>query len=505
LGSLIFNNYKINLFILKKNKMKKLRLLQRGFLTILTSCCLISCGIQKQGAPLSKKVQVNFKQSLSTVDGFGVNITPAQWHDGKLKPVIDLLVDDLGATLYRFDCTGLANWLDPGKRQSDGLWSESYLESVYRSKVFTDAWATFRYMNSKGIEPFFNVSGRIHPGLGKTDDPTRLSDFDGYAEMVVTMVKWARDKENLKFTLLAPFNETDMGFPEGPKIDGSDMLITTRAIIKKLVAYGLADIKLIAIDDTHPGLNRLEAVISDSTLAKSIYAFATHTYGDGDIGDGVEGDFVRFSKAIKNSPFKNSSVWLTEYGDLDQTGEIEYEFAWRSTRRLMKRLNNGFNAALAWDAFDNFHEHDTIWATYGLLKTDTASWTYKPKKRYYAAKQVYHFVKPGWKMVEVAIPQPPKFDVYKTWHDSFRHIRILAFVSPDGSDYSILIMNNIESDVELSINLKDISSAALSKSVNQFVTSKTENCIKMKDPLAKDQTVQVRLPKNSISTITTLK
>jgi hypothetical protein len=172
----------------QKIKMKPVHLLQQSILTILIAGSLTGC-TQRSGNHVTKEINVNLTKSLSKVDGFGVNITPAQWHNGKLKPVLDMLVNDLGSTLFRFDCVGLANWLDPARRQSDGNWAEAYLDSVYRSKVFSDAWETFRYLNSKGIEPFFNVSGRIHPGLGKTGEWNTLADFDGYAEMVTGMMK----------------------------------------------------------------------------------------------------------------------------------------------------------------------------------------------------------------------------------------------------------------------------------------------------------------------------
>jgi hypothetical protein len=376
--------------------------------------------------------------------------------------------------------------------------------------VFRDAWETFRYLNAKGIEPFFNISGRIHPLLGYPDDPFRLADFDGYAEMVTSMLKWARVKENLKFTLVAPFNETDLGYPEGAKIDSADMLQATRAIVAALDKNGLSDIRLVAIDDANPQFDKLEAVLSDTSLVKHIAAFATHTYGNGDIGEnepwfGAKTPYARFSERIKNSPFKQASVWMTEYGDLDQTTLIGVEFAWRSTRRLMKSLRDGFNAAIFWDAFDNFHEHDTAWADYGLLKTDTTNWTYAPKKRYYAAKQVYRFVKPGWKMVEITTPQPDTFDVYKTWHDPFRHLRLQAFVSPDGLDFTVLIMNSIETKVELSLALHDIKLENNPKLLSHFVTSRIDNCLLKKNPEVDGDTVRVLLPANSISTITSLR
>jgi hypothetical protein len=470
---------------------------------------LLACG-----EPKGKNVSLSLTAALGTkvlnIDGFGVNITPAQWHEGNLKPVLDLLVDDLGATLFRFDCTGLADWLDPAMRTAGGQWHGPYLDSVYRSKVFTDAWETFRYLNGKGIEPFFNVSGRNHPGLGHPDNPFMLTDFDSYAEMVATMLKWAREKEQLNFSLVAPFNETDLGYPEGPGIKGSDMLTATRFMVAALERHGLSDVRIIAIDDAIPQFDKLGAVLSDSTLAGHIAVFATHTYGNGDIGENepwfdAETPYARFSKTIKNSAFKDASVWMSEYGDLDQTGLIEYEFAWRSTRRLMKSMRDGFNAAMAWDAFDNFHEHDTAWAVYGLLRTDTVNWTYTPKKRYFAAKQIYRFVRPGWSMVEIITPKPATFDVYQTWHDAFRHLRVQAFVSPDGRDFTAVIMNSIESDVELSMLLKNINPDLLSASLHHFITDRQHNCVMKKTPDIRNGAIRAVLPANSISTITTLK
>jgi len=202
--------------------------------------------------------------------------------------------------------------------------------------------------------------------------------------------------------------------PKDQKSTALTCFTATRAIIKRLDANGLKDINLIAIDDSHWRLHELKAVLSDSSFTNRIQAFGTHDYGDGDFADMADSNEEGFTGIIKNSAFRNASAWMTEYGDLDQTFEIEYEFAWRSTRRLMKSLDNGFNAGIAWDAFDNFHQHDTIWAEYGLLKTDTVRWTYTPRKRYYAAKQVYKFVLPGWKMVEISAPKPAKFECLQT-------------------------------------------------------------------------------------------
>ncbi len=49
--------------------------------------------------------QVDVRIDLTTlyqeIDGFGVNINPvSHWREGRLTPVLDMLVDDLGASLF---------------------------------------------------------------------------------------------------------------------------------------------------------------------------------------------------------------------------------------------------------------------------------------------------------------------------------------------------------------------------------------------------------------------
>ena len=75
--------------------MKPVHLLQYSILTILIAGSLTGC-TPRPGNHITKQINVNLSKSLLKVDGFGVNITPAQWREGKLKPVLDMLVDDLG-------------------------------------------------------------------------------------------------------------------------------------------------------------------------------------------------------------------------------------------------------------------------------------------------------------------------------------------------------------------------------------------------------------------------
>ena len=84
----------------------------RGLCRALGFVMGLSLGISSPASPdevpLSLEVRVDAGQRHQRMEGFGVNVTPAQWRDGALKPTLDLLVKDLGSALVRLDCYGKA-------------------------------------------------------------------------------------------------------------------------------------------------------------------------------------------------------------------------------------------------------------------------------------------------------------------------------------------------------------------------------------------------------------
>ena len=226
---------------------------------------------------------IDGSRRFQRIDGFGVNVTPAQWRGGHLRGALDRLVDDLGVTLVRFDAFGKADWLDPARRR-DGRFDPDHLREVYTRQDFRDAWETFRYLNSKGLQPFWSVSGGI-PAAWAGPDGQTLVDYDAYADMVVSELRWAREQEHLDFTRLSPFNETDLGFPEGPKLAPAAIVPATAAIVRALDRAGLSDVRLIVADDASVGFGYIDALLAEPSLAPRVEAFGTHWYGDGNEGD----------------------------------------------------------------------------------------------------------------------------------------------------------------------------------------------------------------------------
>lgn len=168
-------------------------------------------------------------------------------------------------------------------------------------------------------------------------------------------------------------------------------------------------------------------------------------------------------------------------------------------------MRDGVSAGLVWDGYDNYHKHDDSWSLYGLLETDRGKWSYTPKPRYFAARQVYRFVRPGFQRVEFEYLDPNPKDIYAEHKSPMKHLLALAFLSPDGKDCTIVGLNSIEKKSDLKISLSGLEEVAMKRSWTLYRTSPTENCLKVGEFKPSGDTLQIPLKENSIFTLTTLK
>jgi hypothetical protein len=261
-------------------------------------------------------------------------------------------------------------------------------------------------------------------------------------------VVWAREKERLRFNLFGPFNETDIGPPEGPSIDPDTLVDVTIRLAMRLKDLGHGDIKLVVAEQGHYNLDYLRPLAKATAIRDVISVAAMHCYGDVTLSEVPE--------FLRANDLADWRYWLTEYGELEQTGEQEWEAAVNSTRRLLRGLQDGIRAALVWDAYDNWHGHDGDWTIWGILRT--ARGLYTPKKRYHAAKHVYRLVPPGSRRLDVQV--------------SGASISLAAFRTPYGG-VSLVGMNESPEPVPVVVSLagERIDPAA----AQIFVTDRSRN------------------------------
>jgi hypothetical protein len=431
---------------------------------------------------------LDLTRTYQRIDGFGVNINARYWVDQKLLPAMDLLLDELGATLYRVDIWGKSNWIDPDGEIGPAALAEPHLATIYQSDVFQHAWALMHYLNECGIEPYLTCSGDV-PVWMLAEDGKTLQDYESFTEMLVSLIEWACRTENIHFSLFGPLNETDLGSPEGPLLSPEEYVKVCELLDAKLNQRGLDEIRLVAPEQAcvEPGF--IQALVQSQRLHRRLGVFSLHNYTDLH-----EDAYLSVTSAVRNSSYQGRHLWISEFGDLDQTGEREWYVAWTLASRLMDHLAAGFNASLAWDAFDNFHEHDQSWTIYGLLRFGLRTFT--PKKRFYALKQVFRFVLPGFERVEAVSDNPD--------------LRVLAFADPERSEMTIVGMNlSAARTYYLNIDSPTIPESLRAAKVDYYRTSEQENCALVEHVAVRGTNepfcgISVQVPPDSIFTLTTV-
>ena len=452
-------------------------------------------------------VRVNAATTYQKINGFGLNINSKHWRED-LIPTMDLLREDLGASVYRVDIWGKSDWIDPtGELGKDKALDPRHLAEVYSGSIFKKGWAMMRYLNQHGIQPYLTVSGDVpkwmlgdtYPKnhlaampelppeiIGKRGHP--LVDYEAFCDMLVSMVDWARNKEGLDFHLFGPMNETDIAQPEGPGVDPVEYVKVCELLVDKLDQKGLTDIRLVLAEQAIFGPWYVQQLVQSRKLQGRIGVFSLHDYSDIPVEE-----YQKVTGILGNSAYQAVPLWMTEYGDLEQSGEKEWYVGWVSTSRLFDHLEAGFSGSLIWDAYDNYHDHDEFWTIYGVLRTGLG--VYTPKKRYYTAKQVFRYVLPGFERIQVENPS--------------RDVRLVAFANPERTQFTLVGMNLTGQDLFLNVEAAGFPSAMMGGKVAYYRTSQEENCVGLGEiPMRGHYPfsgIDAAIPGDCIFTLTTVK
>jgi len=114
--------------------------------------------LYSQPQPGAARITVDVSQRFQSMDGFGVNFNGTYFRESQ-KPMIDMLIDDLGATVFRLDPYGLTNWEAANDDADPKHMNWEYYNDRYSIPAFEASWAAGRYLNSRGIKPFMALSG----------------------------------------------------------------------------------------------------------------------------------------------------------------------------------------------------------------------------------------------------------------------------------------------------------------------------------------------------------
>jgi O-glycosyl hydrolase len=475
---------------------------------IMISCALFTLTLKAQPGEISLKI--DGATTFQTMDGFGVNINPAWWYKGRyedakvVQPAIDLLIDSLGATIFRVVIEEI-DWEAVNDDSDPNHFNWDYYNKVFTNDRFQGVWNTLHYLNQKGINNNMMISLMGAPPasapmtvpdpekswMGGIDNTISPAMEDEMAESIAALLYYMRHTAGVQFTLVSPMNETDIqantrsndhpdGIVEGPNVpDAVQFIRIVRKLAEKLDAIGMDDIRFVAPDNGY-GYNMfdkyLDEVVKDPYLMGKMAHWGVHNYGN---------DSDQYRKLISRPDNPNKSFWVTETAGI---------------RNLLGQLDDDARAFLFWDGYDCVYQHGrrngygdvppNDWVYWEkddgkpLIGFNAESKKWIPRKQFYEQAHLMKYIKPGAVRIGIA-GQDSSFSA-SAWHNT------------DGS-LTIVGRNNLKKTITINGILSHIPAM---KNMKLYYTNSTSNLSKGTEIKLSENGFKASVPAESVFTIT---
>lgn len=481
-----------------------------GFLIIFFIGVRIPLKVSAQPAEI--KLEIDGATRYQIMDGFGVNINPTWWFNGEyldakvVQPAIDLLLDSLGATIFRVVIEEI-DWEELNDDNDPDNFNWTYYNSIFSGARFQGVWETLRYLNKRGITDGLVISFMGAPPaseplaapvlqkswMGGTDHTIAISMEDELAESIAALLYYMRFTAGIQFTFVSPMNETDIiamtksaehpdGIVEGPNIpDAIQYVRVVRKLAEKLDAVGMGDIRFIAPDAGSERLfgDCLDEMVKDPYLMGKLEYWGVHQYGN---------DAGNYYNKIYRSAYPTRPFWVTETAGITN---------------MLGQLDDNATAYVFWDGFDCVYQHgirngygtvapnDWVFWLDGeegkpLIEYVAATGGWIPRKQFYEHAQLMKFVLPG------------SVRIGTKGEDST--LSVHAWLNPDGN---IIISGRNNSG--RTITVKGIlSSLPAQKNMKLTYTNSTTNLNERSEIKVSGESFTASIPAGSVFTISGL-
>jgi O-glycosyl hydrolase len=408
-------------------------------------------------------VTIDGAQTYQVIDGFGVNANHRSWNNNELQPVLDALIDQAGMTLFRviFD---KADWEATNDNSDPNLMDWGYYSStnVYNSQDFQKMWDMSAYLNQRGITNglMFNFQGGGPDWIG---GDTLTAGYEAeYAEMIASLLIYARNTQHVQFTLVGPGNEED-NIPQGVNMTADQYVTALHTLAELLDTNGLGDVRFVGPDLGYTSTDWLLAMMSDSTVMAKLAHFGLHSYQDNAGGSSAMYEF------LQQSAYPDRTYWMTEFNvwcdscEAGTGGDNSWAYAVGAARYLLYHLAYGASAGLVWEAYDSQYNYYSpgqwsYWGLFGVDDTNAVPKTYSPRKTFYTLAQISKFVRPGAQQIAVNGADWP--------------FTLLAFYQPNSGQLTLTGINTNTSTATLSAFLTNLPPVA---SLDLYYTDSTTN------------------------------
>jgi O-glycosyl hydrolase len=440
----------------------------------------------------SQNVTIDGAKTYQTIHGLGVNANPQSWNVNPeaVRKVLDELIDSVGCTTFRLmfdDC----DWEKVNDNDDPDTYNWNYYDSVYSAPRFTGIWDMIRYLNSKGITDITLSPDGAGPSWMGGTTLTMGKEME-YAEMMSSMIFYAKKRLSpaITFNLLSPINESTCGGGEGVVTTKEQFGRLYSAIATHFINDNIPDISIIGPDDCQGWEGNFQAMLKDSITMSKVKQFGQHDYGNSikkaqDLVTGIKNSSYPDRQAVMtevNAVCKNcdGGVYNKDYGFLEYAGPA-YQF-------ILQDLNVGIEGIQVWEAYDSRYHHPNrtlTWSMWGIFAVNDTNQldVYSKRTHYYVLKQLYNFVKPGFKRIDM-----------KT---NLQDMITSAFYDKASGKIVITGINN--SSKAQTVNCKSVNLPKVS-SFSYYYSDATHNFVKGSDVKITGQTFFKSIPPHSVFT-----
>jgi len=209
--------------------------------------------------------------------------------------------------------------------------------------------------------------------------------------------------------MLSPINETTCGGNEGTILTPDQLGAIFSNIATHLINDDITDVTLIGPDDCSGWPSSFHAMITNSITMSKLTHFGGHEYGN------RTSTSQGLIDSVKNSAFPDRGVIMTEINTVCKgcdggTYNSDYGFnnyAGPAYKYALQHLNVGVNGIQIWEGYDSRYHHPNrylTWSMWGIFAVNDTTHpdVYTTRTHYYVFKQLYNFVKPGFKRVDIS-------------------------------------------------------------------------------------------------------
>ncbi|HZK63408.1 MAG TPA: hypothetical protein VFC34_04635 [Puia sp.] len=436
---------------------------------------------------------VNGAKQYQTIHGLGVNINPQSWNVNPeaVKKVIDSLVVGLGCTSFRLmydDC----DWESVNDNADPNSYNWAFYDSIYSAPRFTCVWNTVEYLNGLGITDItLSPDGATPAWMGGTKMIPGMEAE--YAETMASMIYYGikRRIPAIHFSMLSPINETTCGGDEGVLTTPAELGAVFSNIASHLINDHITDVTLIGPDDCGGWPASVHAILTNPVTMSKLLRIGGHEYGD------ATKTSRGLMDSVKHSAYPDREVIMTEvntvcHGCDGGSYNPDYGFngyAGPAYQYVLQHLNVGVTGVQIWEGYDSRYHHPNrylTWSMWGIFAVNDTLHpdVYTVRPHYYVFKQLYNFVKPGFKRIDISTKLPDMI--------------ISAFHNPSDGTVVITGKNNSKQSQTLDGMLKNLSAFS---SLKYYFTDEQHNFSQGPDVVVARGSFSKSIPANSVFTL----